>query len=132
MAGSIVDASELTAYAAVLRAAGEDALNQGAKIIAKGALNVKNDARRLAPSGGHAVHYPASISYDTTSGADWTQAEVGPVEGRRQRGLGNLLEYGGPHNPPHPHHEPAADAEEPRLYSAAEDLAARLIERHSR
>jgi hypothetical protein len=86
----------------------------------------------MAPKGPHTPHYASSISYDVKTGDDWVESEIGPARGRLQAGLGNLLEYGSANNPPHPHHEPAADAEEPRFYRAAEDLAAGLIERHSR
>jgi len=124
------DVSELTAFADLLRAAAGDAATEGRQIVAKGSLNIKTRARELAPSGGHARHYPASISYDILGEADDIIGEVGPVQGRRQRGLGNLLEYGSPNNPPHPHHEPALDEEAPRFYAAAEALAARLMERY--
>lgn len=124
------DISELVAWQRALEAAGRDALAEGAGIVAKGSLNIKNDARRMAPKTPHAPHYAASISYDVETGADWIEGEIGPEEGRLQRGLGNLFEYGGHGTAPHPHHEPALDAEEPRFYKAAEDLAARLVERH--
>lgn len=124
-----IDTSELDAWTAVVAAARAEIRPAAELVVAKGALNIKNDARRLAPAGPHLPHYASSISYDLTSGLDWIQAEVGPVEGRAQRGLGNLLEYGSVNNRPHPHHEPAADAEEPRLWAAASALAADLVER---
>ena len=127
-----LDPRELDPWAGLLRRAGDAAAVGGRAVVAKGSLNIKNDARDHAPSGGHAKYYPASISYDfTTDGPDTFETETGPVEGRKQRGLGNLLEYGGPHNQPHPHLEPALDHEEPRFYAAAEDLAADLVERFS-
>ena len=124
------DVSELLAWARVLAAAGADAQREGAAVVAKGSLNIKNRARDLAPGSGHAKHYPSSISYDVTDQPGEIIGEIGPVQGRRQRGLGNLLEYGSSKNPPHPHHEPALDEEEPRFYAAAEELAARLVERY--
>jgi hypothetical protein len=126
----LVDTTELDDWAATIAAASADAVTAGRAVVSRGSLNIKNDARRLALAGPHTPHYPASINYDVTVDGDDIAGEVGPVEGRRQRGLGNLLEYGGPHNPPHPHHEPALDAEEPRFYTACEDLAARLVQRH--
>lgn len=125
-----VDTRELDQWGALLALAGADALVEGNGIVAKGALSVKNDARRLAPVTPHAPYYAASINYDLSTGPDFVEAEVGPVEGRRQRGLGNLLEYGGHGTAPHPHHEPAADAEEPRFYTQSEELVARLVLRH--
>lgn len=92
-------------------------------MVSKGSLNIKNQARRLAPKGPHTPYYEQSINYDITETPVYVEGEIGPVEGRRQRGLGNLLEYGSAHNPPHPHHEPALDEEEPRFYAAVEALA---------
>ena len=64
MARSMWDTSELDAYADMLRAVAEDALDQGARIIKKGAVNVKNDARRMAPVTPHAPYYASSIAFD--------------------------------------------------------------------
>lgn len=125
-----LDAHELDPFGSVLEQAGADAHREGEAIVAKGSLKIKNDARRLAPGTGHAKLYPASITYDITTGPDWIEGEIGPIEGRKQRGLGNLLEYGGPRNAPHPHLEPALDAEEPRFYEQSELLAARLMGRY--
>lgn len=122
------DISELLAWERVLLAAGADAMDEGAKIVEKGSLNIKNQAREMAPRG-HVPAYAASIRYDITSGADWVEGEIGPTGGGQAR-LGVVLEYGSPTSPPHPHHEPALDAEEPRFYAACEDLAAKLVERH--
>lgn len=123
------DISELVAWERVLLAAGADAMAEGAKIVAKGSLNIKKDAQERAPKGPHTPGYAASIRYDVTTGADWIEGEIGPTGGGQAR-LGVILEYGSPTSPPHPHHEPALDAEEPRFYQACEDLAAKLIERH--
>lgn len=124
------DVSELLAWGRVLAAAGAEAQREGEAIVSKGSLNIKNDARKLAPHGVHTPHYPESISYDVIAQPGDIIGEIGPAQGRRQWGLGNILEYGTPHNPPHPHHEPALDHEEPRFYEACEALAARLVERH--
>jgi hypothetical protein len=74
-------------------------------------------------------HYPKSITYDVTAGAGWVEGEIGPAKGRRQWGLGNLLEYGGPLNAPQPHLEPALDHEELKFIAATEALAEKLSER---
>lgn len=124
------DTSELDTFARLLDAAADDARGQGERVIAKGSLNIKNRARELAPGSDYARHYPSSINYDVIVNGDDIIGEIGPAAGRTQRGLGNLLEYGSVNNPPHPHHEPALDEEEPRFYEQAEALAARLIERH--
>lgn len=122
------DVHEVRAFARDLRAAGIRAYVEGEKVVSKGSLNIKTMARQLAPRGPHVPYYADSINYDITLGADFIEGEIGPVTGRRQRGLGNLLEYGSAHNRPHPHLEPSLDVETPRFYRACEDLAERLME----
>lgn len=131
MSGVELDISELEQWTEVLGRAPAIARDKARAVVSRGALNVKNDARKNAPRGPHTPHYPASINYDVTSGHSSTAeivAEIGPAEGRRQWGLGNLLEYGSSHNPPHPHLEPALDREEPRFIAAATALAAEPLE----
>lgn len=49
----------------------------------------------------HAPAYPRSISYDMTIGVDGIEVEVGPDKSMAQGALGNLIEFGSAHNPPH-------------------------------
>lgn len=49
----------------------------------------------------HAPAYPRSISYDLTIRADGIEVEVGPDKSMPQGALGNLIEFGSAHNPPH-------------------------------
>lgn len=128
----MIDTRELDQWADALRAAGDDALKQSERMVSKGSLNVKNDARELAPHGPHTPSYRSSISYDITTGEDRVEGEIGPDKNRRQGALGNLFEYGTVDTPAIPHLNPALDAEEPRFYEAAKQLAAELVERHSR
>lgn len=126
----MIDFTEVDEFADHLRQAGRDALDEGEKIVSKGGLNVKTRARELAPRGPHTPYYRDSIRYDMKRDLTSVSAEVGADDARRQYGLSNILEYGTADTPPHPHFLPAADEEEPRFYSAAEDLAARVVERH--
>lgn len=121
------DFTELEKWADDIRHAGQIARKQARAVVSKGSLNIKNEARKTAPGGGAARHYPSSINYDIVEKGDEIVGEIGPVEGRKQWGLGNLLEYGSSKNPPHPHLEPALDHEEPRFIKAAEDLAAEAL-----
>lgn len=98
------------------------------KVVAKGALNIKTDARRRVTGLKHAPAYPSSITYDTKESTTGAEAEIGPDKNKRQGALGNLIEYGSVHNSPRPHMAPAADAEAPRFEKAMEDLAAKLLE----
>jgi hypothetical protein len=75
-------------------------------VVEHGAVNVKNGwaENARATSGKAAPHYPASISYDLNLGAALVgrvEAEIGPDKSKPQGPLGNLLEFGSPHSPPH-------------------------------
>lgn len=122
------DMSELESWAEVVQRAPTATRRAGRGVVSKGSLNIKTDARRRAPGSGAARHYPASITYDITETPTEIVGEIGPAEGRRQWGLGNLLEYGSPNNPPHPHLEPALDAEAPKFIAACEALAGEVID----
>jgi hypothetical protein len=101
---------------------------EAAKVVERGALQIKNGARRRAGGLAHAPAYPASISYDSWMGLSGPAAEIGPDKGRRQGSLGNLIEYGSVNNAPIPHIAPAADEELPRFEKAMEDLAEKLLQ----
>lgn len=127
MTGAEFDFSELDRWTDVLVGAPARAVKGGYGVVSKGSLNIKQDARRMAPGADHARHYPSSINYDVTVNGPLIEGEIGPVEGRRQWGLGNLLEYGSAHNVPHPHLEPALDIEEPKFIRAAGQLAEEAV-----
>lgn len=105
--------------------AADIALTGVRKVVQKGALNIKTDARRRVTGLAHAPAYPYSITYDTEIKRNRVEAEIGPDKDKRQGALGNLLEYGSVKNPPIPHMAPAAQAELPRFEKALEDLAAK-------
>ncbi|MGH3627268.1 MAG: hypothetical protein ACRDRL_07495 [Sciscionella sp.] len=115
------------ALAAELLGAGPRILVQGTALTSKGALNIKNDWRQSASGLKHAPLYPASISYDLIPSPMGIAAEIGPDKGRPQGALGNLIEYGSSHNPPHLDGARALAAEEPRFYLAASDAAAKSV-----
>lgn len=121
------DTHDLTALAEDFEDAAAIAPEQARKVVAKGCLNIKNDARQRIAGLPHAPAYPASITYDTTLQATGAAGEVGPDKDRRQGALGNILEFGTRNNPPRPHLGPAAEAEEPRFVSAMQDLAAKAL-----
>ena len=129
MARVDLDLSELEKWADDLHVAAAVSEPAARAVVARGSLQIKTEARALAPHGPHTPHYRDSITYDvTTSALGEIVGEIGPERGRRQAPLGNLLEYGSVNNAPWPHHEPALDHEEPRFYAAAEALAARCVE----
>lgn len=113
------DAGKLTSFAA--RA-----------IVAKGALNIKDDARRMATGIRSAPRYPTSITYDFKTTSTGAEAEIGPDKSLvgRQGSLGNILEFGAPakNTAPHPHMLPAAVREIPKFEAALEAAAAKPLE----
>lgn len=121
------DSSEVRGVAEVFADASKVAPAEARKVVSKGALNIKNDARRRASGIAHAPAYPNSITYDTQQTATGASAEIGPDKSRRQGALGNVLEYGTVKNAPIPHHAPAAEAERPRFEKAMEDAAAKAL-----
>jgi hypothetical protein len=118
---------EVAAYADLLAKAPGVAAADARAVVAKGALNIKQDAARRASGLRHAPAYPRSISYDTHVTAASAWAEIGPDKTRRQGALGNLLEYGSVKNAPIPHMRPAAEAELPRFEKAMEALAVKAL-----
>src|SRR4051812_13870755 len=105
------DTAEVEALANVLVEAADVAPVGARKVVAKGALNIKTDARRRVTGHPHAPAYPNSITYDShvTPTGGW--AEIGPDKDKRQGALGNILEFGTSKNAPIPHMLPAAEAE---------------------
>jgi len=123
-----IDSDDITRLVVDLDKAVSRAPQEAAKVVEKGALNIKNDARRRVGGLRHAPAYPSTITYDTSQGWRGPEAEIGPDKRRRQGALGNLIEFGSVHNPPRPHMIPAADAELPRFERHMEDLSVRLLQ----
>lgn len=75
---------------------------------------VKDSMRaRAAEIGPHAKAYPNSISYDILyANAVSVRSEIGPDKDKPQGALGNLLNFGSVHNPPHEHVGAALDENE--------------------
>lgn len=121
------DGSELAYIATALDKASAVAAAETAKVVAKGALNIKTDAARRITGLKHARRYPASIDYDLYVTGRGAAADVGANKSKPQGALGNLLEYGSVKNPPHPHIRPAADAEMPKFEAAMDALATKAL-----
>lgn len=118
-----VDVNQIQRVSRDLYRAGAAVQVQVRAVVARGALNVKNDwrANATASAGRHARLYPSSISYDLRHYPGGAIAEIGPDKGRPQGALGNLLEYGSSKNPPHMDGARAIAAEAPRF---AQEIAA--------
>jgi hypothetical protein len=119
-------------FADVLMGAIPRVARETVQVVKRGALNVKNEARRnsIASSGFSARHAPQTIAFDDVK-ADGTtiSAEVGYL-GAGQAKLGVLLEFGGgrDHSPPHHDLRRALEAEEPGFVRAMGDAGERAIE----
>jgi hypothetical protein len=100
------------------------------KIVAKGSLQIKTDARRRASTIAHVPSLPSSITYDTHQTPSGAWGEIGPEQNRRGGPLAPFVEneYGTVWSAPQPFMAPAARAEEPRFEKAMQDLAVRLVE----
>jgi hypothetical protein len=122
---------ELAEVADILGRAPGAAVSEVRKVVAKGALNIKQDSARRSSGIAHARSYPRTITYDTHETASAAWAEIGPDNTKKVGGgphqtpgnLGLFFEFGGPRNAPIPHLRPAAETEAPRFEKALEDVA---------
>jgi len=119
-------------FADVLMGAIPKVARETVSVVKRGALNVKNEARRnsVASSGFSARHAPQTIAFDEVEVHGQTiSAEVGYLGGKQAK-LGVLLEFGGgrDHSPPHHDLRRALDAEEPGFVRAMGDAGERAIE----
>lgn len=108
-----VDASDVYRYANQLEHAVTNLEPEFEKITERGALNVKNESRRLLRlyfRRKYLKHYYRSISYDMDGPL---AAEIGPDESMPQGGMGPGVEFGSKNTPPAPHMFPALDKEDP-------------------
>lgn len=124
-------ASGLDGLSDDLRKAAERAVPDAKKIVGKGSLQIKRDAKRIiraASHRGYLPHYPKSITYEVTTSGTVVSSEIGPESERLQGGLGRLLEDGSVNNAPIPHLNPALDFEEPWFIRYMEDLGVKLLE----
>jgi hypothetical protein len=126
-------------FARHLVEAAPKAAREAAKVVRKGSLNVKNEARRnvRATAPVHHAHAAETITYDvdtadlTITGVIGYDKEIGASAGKKGPGaIGNLLEFGGggDHSPPHRDLARALESEEPRFVQALADAAEKALE----
>lgn len=121
---------ELRIFGDDLAEAAAQAPEEALKVVAKGSLKIKNDARRRAAGIAHVPSLPSSITYDTHRTPTGAWGEIGPEQQRRGGKLAPFIEneYGTPWSAPQPFMAPAARAEGPHFERAMQDLAERLLE----
>jgi hypothetical protein len=116
--------------AELIRIAGRVA-KEARDVVAKGADNIKRDARanvdKSAPV--HNAHAQYAITYDDPS-ANGTviSSEIGYDKEIRGGSLGNLLEYGSRNSSPHRDLGRALDAETPRFEQQLAEIEKRLLQ----
>lgn len=96
-------------------------------VVAKGALNIKNEARRNVEKSAPVqnAHAQYAITYDAPKLVGMSiESEIGYDKEKNGGALGNLLEFGGggDKSPPHRDLGRALDAEEPRFEAAMSKL----------
>lgn len=121
------DGSELAYVVTSMDRATAVAAAETAKVVEKGAIQIRDGARRRVTGLKHAPRYPNSIDYDLYVTGRGAIADVGANKDKPQGALGNLIEYGSVNNAPRPHIRPAADEEMPRFAKAMEDLAVKAL-----
>lgn len=115
-----VDVAGAKELGADLEAVPAEALPKFARVVGRGANNIKNQLRDEAKESGHYKHFHRSISYDLVSDLE---AEIGPDKSRIQGALGNILYFGTSKNAPVLDLEAPLRRETPRFELALADVA---------
>lgn len=90
------DISGLSELVADLESAADRVLAEVKPVVAKGAVNVKTAMRDDLASSTHFKQVARSVTYDTRSGRDWVEAEIGPVTAGAVVGdLAHIVYFGG-------------------------------------
>lgn len=123
------DTRELQALIREYDTALRDSIPEVRKVVERGSLNIKNDAKGRISGHPTLRGLPHTISYDTRVRGTSVVGEIGPDKTKGgQAPLGNIAEYGTVNNAPMPFMQPAADEELPKFEKALEDLAVRLVD----
>lgn len=121
------DGSELSYIATSIDKASAVAAAETAKVVAKGALNIKDGAARRISGHPRFRRLPNAIDYDLYITGRGAIADVGPNHSKLQGNLGAIPEYGTPTSAPFPYMAPAAAEEMPRFEAAMDALAVKAL-----
>lgn len=113
------DADEVDALARDLEREARIMPDEAARIVKRGAVQVKNAARRNASGHSRAPRLAYSIGFDLEDGG--LEAIVGPDKDSGSGPLGTFYEYGSANGAPQPFLAPALDEEAPRFEKALRD-----------
>jgi hypothetical protein len=117
-----IETKELTELALSIARIDPEISKQLGDVVQAAGIRLRNEARELAPSGGHAKGYRGKITTKFKPSVRTPSVEVGPILGGIGS-LGGILEFGSPTSGPHPHLHPAFDHEVPRFDKAVTDLS---------
>lgn len=95
---------------------------EAAAVVAKGSLNIKNDARSRVSDNPSWKRLASTITYEQVG----LTSTIG-YEDRGQGELAGIAEFGSAKHPPHPALIPAADAEAPKFTAAMSAAAANAL-----
>lgn len=118
-----MDFSEVAALSANIGRASTRMLREAHAVIAKGALNIKTDARENVSSHESWRRLEQTVNFEQVG----LSAEVG-YDDVGQGELAGIYEFGSARRAPHPTLYPAAEREAPRFERAMLDAAAKLVE----
>lgn len=123
------ETDEIAAYGDLLVRASGVAVGEARKVLQKGLLNIKTDARRRRERSRYFPALARAITYESHETLTGGWGEVGPEHGKRQGNMGHIPEYGALKTPPEPYMRPAAEAELPRFERAVADLVEKALGR---
>lgn len=118
-----MDFSEVEALSRNIGRASSGLIREARSVVAKGALNIKNDTRENISDHPSWRRLEQKVNYEQVG----LSAEVG-YDDVGQGELAGIYEFGSARRAPHPTLYPAAEREAPRFQKAMLDAAAKLVE----
>lgn len=106
-----IDVSEILALAADVTAAADGLVGKVRPAIVDGASKIKATMRADMAVSAHFGQVATAITYDLSSGREFTAAEIGPVQGS-PGSLANIAYFGGAHGGGGTVRDPAEAADE--------------------
>ncbi|MBG0828553.1 hypothetical protein HS041_12315 [Planomonospora sp. ID67723] len=124
-----IDATELYSLIGVFENAKQDAARRTYPVVKEHAQALRDQWRDNArqSAGRHGRHYPRAITAEQMASSADIEWEVGPESRLPQGGMGRGFEFGSVNQPPHLDGMQAANAQEPKLLKALDDIARGLL-----
>jgi len=119
-----IDAHEVDRLAVSLGKAGRKATLEATAVIAKGALNIKNDMVKDFTGHRNAPAIPRAINYDLRG----LSAEIGVDKRGPQGGLGNILAFGTSRYPARLDHTRGLQREVPNVVKFLGEIGVKSLE----